>query len=130
VARAAGVASRRAEPGDRADDRARGEAQAEPLEDAGPEAVDDDVGAADERLGAREAVLRLQVADERLLARVERALPRRRVRAEQVALRRLDPDDARAQPEQLARRERPRRVAGEVDDEQARERLYGRRLYN
>ena len=63
-----------------------------------------------------------QAADDRLLAGVERVEPAGRGRAHRVAARLLDPHDARAEPEQLGGRERARQVAGEVDDEHARER--------
>ena len=88
--------------------------------DAGPEALDHDVGAraqcaAERRLG-------LEIADDRFLARVEQRIPFGRDIPHRVALRRLEPHDARAKAEQLAGRERPREVAGQVDDEQSLER--------
>ncbi len=45
-----------------------------------------------------------------------------------IAVRRLEPHHARAEPQQLARRVRPGEEPGEVDDEETRERLHRRRL--
>ena len=91
---------------------------AEPRRDAGPEALEHDVGARAERL--REAGVVREVADDRLGARAKRGVPRGRGRAHRVAARRLDPDDARAEPPELATRVRAGEEAREVDDERVR----------
>ena len=64
-----------------------------------------------------EAVMRQQVA--------ERRVPGRSRRAHRVAGRRLDVDDTRTEPEELAARVGARQVAREVDDEVSCERLHG-----
>ena len=115
-----------AEAGERAPDRALGALEPEPGGDPGAEALDDDVGAGDQR--AAELRLGLEVADDRLLARVQRRLPGGRRDPQGVALRRLEPDDARAEPHELAGRVRAGQEPGEVDDEETRERLHRRRF--
>ena len=95
---------------------------AEPLRDAGPKALEHDVRAREQAARERQSLAALEVADDGLLARVERVVPCRRGVAERVAVRRLDPHDACAEPQKLAARVRARQVAREVDDEQARER--------
>ena len=51
-------------------------------------------------------------------------MPGRRELLHRVAAGRQEPRDARAEPHQLAARERPREVPRQVDDQQARERLH------
>ena len=93
---------------------------AEPLHDAGPKALEDDVRAREQAARERQSLRALEVADDGLLAGIERVVPCRRGVAERVALRRLDPHDARAEAQKLAARVRARQVAREVDDEQTR----------
>ena len=88
--------------------------------DAGAEAFEDDVGAGAQR--PAELRLGLQVADDRLLAGVQACVPVRGHVAHGVAVRRLEPHDPGAEPEELAARERTGQVPGQVDDEQAFER--------
>ena len=113
-----------AEAGHRAVHEGRGQivgTDPEPRGDAGPKPLEDDVGA-----GAhvtRKRHLRLQVADDGLLAGAESAVPGRRRRPQRIALRRLDPDDAGAEPHELAAGEGDREVPGELDDEDPGERL-------
>jgi hypothetical protein len=114
-----------AEPGEGAVDDPVGHvvgADAEPRSDAGPEALQHDVGAGAERAG--DVGLCLQVADDRLGSRVQGVVPAGRGRPHRVAVRRLDPDDPRAQAPQLARGVCARQVAREIDDEPARERFH------
>ena len=114
----------RPEPGDRAvDDRLRdvGRPDPETLRDSGPKAFEHDVRLGAERSGERRVAL--QVADDGLLAAAERLVPRGRRAAHRVALGRLHPDDPRTEAKELPTRERPRQVAGEVDDEHPGERL-------
>ena len=110
-----------AEAGDRAVDDRLGHvvrADAEAGGDSGTEALEHDVRALQQ--GARELRLGLQVAGDRLLAPVQRLVPRGRDVPHRVALGRLEPDDARAQSQQLAGGEGAREVAGQVDDEHGR----------
>ena len=65
-----------------------------------------------------QSLVALEVADDRLLARVERVVPGRRRVAERIPFRRFEPHDARAEPEKLAARVRTGEVPREVDDEQ------------
>ena len=104
-----------AEAGDRAPDRALAAGEAQPLGDAGAEAVDDDVRA--QAQGACEGRVGSQVADDRLLTGVERPVPGWVDEPKRVTFRRLHGDDTRAQPEQLPGRERAGHVARQVHDE-------------
>jgi len=88
--------------------------------DARPKAFEDDVGAGAQR--PAELRLGLQVADDRLLAGVQACVPVRGHVAHRVAVRRLEPHDPGAEPEELAARERAGQIPGQVDDEQAFER--------
>src|SRR5262249_6468889 len=92
---------------------------AEPVRDSRAKAFEHDVGTRDQRLRESPAVRRVEVADDRLFARVERLVPRRRRRTQRVALRRLDQHNARTKPEQLPPRVRARQEARQVDDEEA-----------
>ena len=124
------VTSLDAEARERAVDDAVGDvvrADAEAGGDAGPEALEHDVGAGAER--AAELGLGLEVADDRLLARVERGVPLRRDRAQRIAVGRLEPDDACAEAEQLTTCKRARQVPRQVDDEEPRQRLHRARTY-
>ena len=96
-------------------------ADPEPRRDAGPEPFEHDVRPGAE--SARERHVRLQVADDRLLAGARALGPSRRGRPQRIAARRLDPDDAGAEPHELAAGERDREVPGELDDEDALQRL-------
>ena len=69
--------------------------------------------------------LSLQVAHHRLCASAKRRVPTRRAASQRVSFRRLDADDPCAEPRELPARECAGQVAGEVDDENARERLHG-----
>ena len=99
-------------------------ADAQPFRDARPEAFEDHVGAGEQ--GSSERKLRLQVDRDRLLAGVQRLVPGPGDAAHRVAVGLLEPDDPRAEPQQLAGRERARQVAGHVDDEHPCERLHRR----
>ena len=80
VARALLVPAARAEAGDRAVDGVRSRvvrADAEPRRDARAEAFEHDVRARDERTRQLSAGVGLEIADDRLLAGVERVVPRR-----------------------------------------------------
>ncbi len=103
-------------------------ADTEPLGHAGPKAFEDDVGPSAER--AAQLRLGLQVAGDRFLAGVQSRVPRRREVPHRIALRRLQPDDAGTQPQQLARGVRAGQVPREIDDELPGERLQGRRRYH
>ena len=59
-----------------------------------------------------------------LAARAKGRIPRGRRRSHRVPLRRLHPDDARAEPRQLAARVRAGKVAREVDDQRSCQRLH------
>ena len=116
-----------AEARERAVDDAVGDVvrtDAETRGDPGPEALEHDVGAGAER--AAELGLGLEVADDRLLARVERRVPLRRDRPQRVAVGGLEPDDAGAEAEQLAACKWARQVPCQVDDEEPRQRLHRR----
>ena len=131
VSRARRVRPVGAEAGDRAVDDRIGHvvrADSEPGGDSGTEALEHDVRAPQQ--GARELWIGLEVAGDRFLAPVQRLVPRGRHVPHRVALGRLEPDDARAQSQQLAGGERTREVAGQVDDEHVRERLHRRRTYH
>jgi hypothetical protein len=99
-----------------------GRADAESLDHPGAEALEHDVGVRTER--AARLRIGLQVELDGLLAGVQRLVPGRRELVQRIAAGRLEPHDARAEAQQLAARERPRQVARQVDDEQARERLH------
>ena len=94
-------------------------ADPEPRGDAGPEPFEHDVGAGAQS-ATRKRHVRLQVADDRLLAGAKCSVPGRRRRPQRIAARRLDPDDAGAEPHELAAGERDREVPGELHDEDAR----------
>ena len=90
-------------------------------EDAWPERLEHHVGPAEERrAGTRASAGRSQ--DDRFLALVEGVVPAWGRIPHRVAARLLDPHDARAEPEQLCGRERPRQIAGQVHDEHPLER--------
>ena len=99
-------------------------ADAETRSDSGPEALEHDVRPGEQRLG--ELRLRLQVTGDRLLAGVQRLVPRRCDVAHRIALGRLDSHDACSQPLQLPRCEGAREVPGQVDDEMSGEGLHRR----
>ncbi len=121
--------SLRAEARDRAVDGAVGDVETQPLEHAGPEAVEDDVRAVAQLLCLGEAwTLEIELDD--LLAGVDRLVPCGRADAHGLASGRLDLDDARAQPHQLAARVRAWQLPREVDDEVTGERLHARRTYH
>ncbi len=118
------VPVRKTETGDRAVHHAFRDvlrSDPEPGRDPRPEALEDDVRAAGKRL--RERGLRLQVADDRLRARAKRRVPSRRRLTHRIAVRSLDVNDLRAQPEQLTARVRAREVAREVDHQDPCKRL-------
>ena len=94
----------------------------EPRGDARPEALQHHVGACAE--SSAELRLVLEVTDDRFLARVQQRVPGRLDLAQRIARRRLEPDDAGAEPEQLAARERAREVPRQVDHQHARERFH------
>ena len=116
-----------AEAGDRAVD-GRGRrvvgADAEASRHPRPEPLEHDVRPCEHASG--ELRLRLQVAGDRLLAGVQRVVPGRRDVAHRIALQRLDPDHARAEPLQLSRRECAREVPSQVDHEMSGQRLHRR----
>lgn len=119
------------EPRDRAVDRGLRDVagtDTEPLRDAGPEAFEDHVGAAEQ--GSRKLKIRFQVDRDRLLAGVQRLVPGLGDTSHRVAVRLLEPHHPRAEPQQLAGRERARQVAGQVDDEHPCERLHPCRKYH
>ena len=119
-----------AEAGDRAVDRRLRDvagADAESLGHAWPEALEHDVGTRAE--SARERSIARQVAHDRLGARPERRVPRRRGRSHGIAVRRLDADDARAEARELAAGVRAGQVPREVDDERVGQRLHGGGAY-
>ena len=121
---ALGVASLRAEARHRAVHEGGGEivrADPEPSGNARPEPFEHDVGAGADV--TRKRHLRLQVADDRLLAGPKGLIPSRCGRPQRIAARRLDPDDAGAEPHELAAGERDREVPGELHDQDALERL-------
>jgi TetR/AcrR family fatty acid metabolism transcriptional regulator len=131
VAGASGVPPFGAEAGDRAvDDRVGqlGRADAEPVRHAGSEAVEDDVGAAAESVP--EVAIRLQVARDRFLARVERGVPAGSDLAHGVSLGRFETHHPCPEPKQLPAGERAGEVAGEVDDEDAGQWLHRANLYS
>jgi TetR/AcrR family transcriptional regulator, fatty acid metabolism regulator protein len=116
---------------ERAVDRSCGgdvRADAEASGDARPERLEDHVGAFEE--GTRESSLARKIHDDRFLAGVQRVVPLRRRQAHGVAARLLDADDPRAVPLKLARRERTREIAGEINDERPPERLHRTRTYH
>ena len=101
VARPLLVAAADAEARDRAVDRVGASVvgtDAEPRGDTGAEAFEHDVGAREKSARELETLGGLEIADDGLLAGVERVVPRRRGRAQRVAFRRLDPHDPRAEP--------------------------------
>ena len=115
----------RAEAGDRAVHDSPGNARrpdAEALGDAGTERLDDDVRTRAQR--RPEPGVARAVPDDRLLARVERCIPLRRDVPERIAVGCLEPYDPRTEAQELAARERAGKVAREVDDESAGERLH------
>ena len=125
------VASPETEARDRAVDRSVGYGigpDAEPLGDAGAERLEHDVRAGKERLG--EVDLGRQVADDRFLVGIQHVVPLRRGRPHRLASRLLDSDDPGAVAQKLARRERARHVAGQVDHEHSGERLHSARSYH
>ena len=101
-----------AEARDRAEDRRRRQLDAEALPDAGAQAFEDDVGFVEDA-GRR---LAAGVPGEDLLAGVQRLVRAGRGVPRGVSLWRLDLDDARSEPLQLAARERPGQVAGQIGD--------------
>ena len=101
-----------AEARDRAQDRRRRQLDAEASPDAGAEAFEHDVGFVED--GGRRLAAR--VPGEDLLAGVQRLVRAGRRVPRGVALGRLDLDDARSEPLQLAARERPGQVAGQIGD--------------
>lgn len=118
------VAPRVAEPRERApDDRRRRVSGPDPdrVEHAGSEPFDDDVRGGAERAG--EVRLGAQVARDRLRAGTQRPIPGGGGDAHRVAPEGLDPHHARPEPRELPCRERAGQQAGEVDDQDAVERL-------
>ena len=97
---------------------------AEPRRDTGAEALEHDVRLRAER--PRELRLDLEVADDRLASGAQARVPAGRRVAQRIALRRLDADDPRTEPQELPARVRAGEVAGEVDDEGAGQRLHAR----
>ncbi len=114
-----------AEPRDRAVDDGSGDVVGPDAEPGGytwPEALEDDVGS-----GAKstsECRVLPQIAHDRLGTAAQRRVPGGRCLPHRVAARRLDPDGAGAEPEELPARVRAREVAREIDDENAGERLH------
>ncbi len=112
------VATAEPEAGDRAVDGAARHVcrpDPEPRGDAGPERLEDDVGAREQR--ARELAVARQLAEHRFLAGIQAVVPRGRRASHQVAARLLDADDLCPEASQLARGERARQLARQVDDE-------------
>jgi TetR/AcrR family transcriptional regulator, fatty acid metabolism regulator protein len=112
------VAAFQAEAGDRAVHEGRRQVvgtDAQARGDAGPEPLEDDVCPGAQR--ACERHVRLQVAGHRLLAGAKCSVPGRRRGAKRIAIRRLDPDDTRAEPDELAAGKGDGEVPGELDDE-------------
>ncbi len=97
--------------------------------DAGPERLDDHVGALEERAGEGRRRPAARTTTDSLPA-FSASCHSGEVSAHRVAARLLDANDPRAEPEELARRERPREVAGEIDDERPPERLHRARTYH
>ncbi len=128
VAGARGVPALVAEARDRADDRGVGDDEAQPLEHARPEAVEDDIGLVAQLLGNWRAGGRVPGDD--LLAGVDSVVPRRRAVLHRVALGRLDLHDPRSEPHELTACVRAGQLAREVDDELTRERLHPPRTYH
>ena len=116
---------------ERAVDRARRRSvrsDAETCGHAGPERLEDDVGAFEER--TREISIAGKLHDDRFLAGVQGVVPLRRRQSHWVAARLLDADDPRAVPVELARRKRTREIAGEIDNERPPECLHPTRTYH
>ena len=102
-------------------------ADAESCCDAGPKALEHDVGARAECTGEDRVVGK--IADDRLAACAKRGVPGGRGRAHGVAVGGLDPDDPSAQSCQLPTGVGAREIAREVDDQQSRERLHAGGAY-
>ena len=127
VPRALLVAPAESEAGDRAVDGALRDllgTDAQPGCDAGPERLEHDVRLGDE-LERRRRIL-LEVDLDRLLAGAQSRVPGRSCATQRIPSGRLDADDARAELEQLARRERAGEIAAEVDDQHSAQRLHRR----
>ncbi len=125
VASAGLVARVVAEPRDRAVDGRLGDvarADAQPVGDAWAEALEHDVRSAAE--GLRERLLARQLAHDGLAPRSQRAVPRRRRRSHRISARRLDANDAGAEPHELATGVRTGEIPREIDDERVGERLH------
>ena len=103
-------------------------ADAEARCDAGPERLEDHVGAFEKRMS--EVDVSGKVADDGFLACVQRVVPLWRGQSHRVAARLLDADDLRSEPPELSRREGTRKEAGEIDDERPPERLHRTRRYH
>jgi len=103
-------------------------ADPEPGRDAGTERLEHDVGPGEQSLC--ELLLGGQLEDDRLLAGVQRVVPRRRGVPHRVAAGLLDANDPRPESRKLAGGERARQVPGQIDDERPPERLHRRRTYH
>ena len=95
---------------------------AEPCRHPGPEGLQHDVGASAQR--RTEARVARAVPQHGFLAGVEGSVPGRRDITQEIAVRCLEPNDARTKPKQLPARERSRQIPREVDDELACKRLH------
>jgi TetR/AcrR family transcriptional regulator, fatty acid metabolism regulator protein len=103
-------------------------ADAEPCRDSGPERLEDDVCASEQR--TREVALARKVANDRLRPGVQLVEPFRSGLPHRIAARLLDADDPGPEPLELPRRERSREVTAEIDDERPPERLHRTRTYH
>ena len=125
-ARAGGVDQFRIAPGERLP------SIAEPRQRAGPEILDENVGAGEKPLEQGAVIVRPEVEGDALLAAVERheiggfAVHPRPVGARVVAAGRLDLDHPRAEVRQDHGAERPRQHAGQVEHKDIRERAGAR----
>ena len=97
-------------------------ADAEPLRHARPEAFEDTSARASRARANGRSVFRSIATDS--LPAFSASSQARETPTHRVAVRLLEPDDAGAEPQQLAGRKRARQVAGQVDDEHPCERLH------
>lgn len=99
----------------------------EALRNARPEPLEHHVRPSAER--SREPRLGLEVAHDGFGSLPERGIPRSGCRPHRVSRRRFEAHDPRAQAGELSARVRAGKVARQIDDEHARERLHGRGGY-